>query len=100
MKEDRSETSIFDVIKDKVFFSCFSNEMAIVVDEIPEEREGGKVYFDGMTLIDDVEDVEDDIQQVYSYTEYGKKVNLEDYYQENGVFNEDRSRLIEAIGDW
>lgn len=99
MKEDKSETSIFDVIKDKVFFSCFSNEMAIVVEEMPEECEDGKVYFDGMTLIDGIEGVEDDIQQVYSYTEYGKKVNLEEYYSENRAYDKSRSRLMEALDE-
>lgn len=99
MENDNSVARIFDVIKDKVFFSCFSGEMATVIEEIPESRERGKVYFDGMTLVDGKEDVEDDIQKVYGYTKNGSKVNMEDYYSESGAYDEDNTSFIEALDE-
>ena len=42
-----------------------------------------------MTLIDNAEDVEDDISQVFSITKDREQVNLQDYYSENGAFDED-----------
>lgn len=96
MRQD-SINSVFNAIKDKVFFSCHSNVMVEVVEELPEKGEAGKAYFDGMSLLDCVEDIEDDIQQVSSITEEGVKVNLEDYYQKHGVFDEDNTRFISAL---
>lgn len=98
MAQDNSKQSLFEIIKDKVFFSRFNDEMAVVVENIPDECEDGKVYFNGMTLVDGIENCEDDIQQVYSITKQGKKVNLEDYYSENGAYAKTgEKRFIEAL---
>lgn len=50
-----------------------------------------------MTLIDCEQDVEDDISQVYSITEDKERVNLQDYYEKNGAFDEDSGQFLRAI---
>ena len=100
MTQDEFKRRIFDVIKDKIFFSNFSGEMAEVVKEMPEQMAVGKVLFDGIMLLDGIEGVEDDIQQMHSYTKDGFKVNLEDYYTENGAFEDDgEDRFLVALGN-
>ena len=91
---------LYDAIEGKVFFSNFSGKMAEVVNELPEQIADGKVLFDGMMLLDGIEGVEDDIQQVHSYTKDGFVVNLEDYYTENGAFEDNgEDRFLTAIGN-
>ena len=91
---------LYDVIKDKAFFSNFSGEMAEFVKEMPEQIADGKVLFDGIMLLDGIEGVEDDIQQMHSYTRDGFVVNLEDYYTENGAFEDDGGdHFLAALGN-
>lgn len=59
---------IYPIIKDKIFFSRISGQRAEVVEQLPEEIILGKVLFDGITLYDGIEGIEDDIQQVVSVT--------------------------------
>ena len=85
---------VFEEMKKKIFFSCFSGNQAIFVnsvEELTEEQRNDKTkaFFDGMTLIDNAEEVEDDISQVFSITKDREQVNLQDYYSENGAFDED-----------
>ena len=87
-----------DVIKDKIFLSNFSGMPATVVEKLPEEIVEGEVLFDGMMLYDGIEGIEDDIQQMNSVTKNGERVNLEDYYTDNGAFDEDgMNRFIAAL---
>ena len=81
--------AVYEIIKDKVFFSNISKEIADVVEKLPEEIVPGKVLFDGMMLFDGIEGIEDDIQQMTSYTKDGCNVNLEDYYTDAGAFDDD-----------
>ena len=81
--------AVYEIIKDKVFFSNISKEMAEVVEELPAEIVPGKVLFDGMMMLDGFEGIEDDIQQMHSYTKDGCIVNLEDYYTDTGAFDDD-----------
>lgn len=98
MEQSKFKRRIYEAVKDRVFFSNFSGEMTEVVNELPEQIADGKVLFDGMVLYDGIEGVEDDIQQVHSYTKNGFVVNLEDYYTENGAFEDDRKdRFLTAI---
>lgn len=91
--------AIYETIKDKVFFSNISEEMAEVVEKLPAEIVPGEVLFDGLMLYDGIEGIEDDIQQMHSYTKDGVIVNLEDYYTDNGAFEDDGwDRFIEALG--
>ena len=89
---------IYDVIKDKIFLSSISGMPATVVEKLPEEIVEGEVLFDGMMLYDGIEWIEDDIQQMNSVTKDGERVNLEDYYTDNGAFDEDgMNRFIAAL---
>lgn len=81
--------AVYETIKDKVFFSNISKEIADVVEKLPEEIVPGKVLFDGMMLFDGIEGIEDDIQQMHSFLKDGTQVNLEDYYTDSGAFEED-----------
>ena len=79
---------IYSFIKDKIFLSNGSSCMATVVRKLPKEVVPGLVLFDGLELYDGIEGVEDDIQQMHSFTKDGAVVNLEDYYTENGAFDD------------
>ena len=89
---------IHDVIKDKIFLSNISGMPATVVEKLPEEIVEGEVLFDGMMLYDGIEGIEDDIQQMNSFTKDGERVNLEDYYTDNGAFDDDGwDRFLAAL---
>ena len=93
-------SKIYGIIKDKAIFSNISEEMVEVVEELPEEIVPGKVLFDGIMLFDGIEGIEDDIQQMHSITKKCKIVNLEDYYTDNGAFDDDGwDRFIEALNN-
>ena len=100
MEQTEFRQRIYETIRDKVFFSNFSGEVAEVVKEMPEQIIAGKVLFDGIMLLDGIEGVEDDIQQMHSYTRDGFVVNIEDYYTENGAFEDDgEERFLAALGN-
>lgn len=89
---------IHEIIQDKVFFSNISGNPVEVVEKLPEEIVPGKVLFDGMMLFDGIEGIEDDIQQMNSFTKDGERVNLEDYYTDNGAFDDDgEERFLAAL---
>jgi len=91
--------AVYETIKDKVFFSNISKEIADVVEKLPEEIVPGKVLFDGMMLFDGIEGIEDDIQQMHSFLKDGTQVNLEDYYTDSGAFDDDGwDRFMVALG--
>ena len=92
---------IYNIIKDKAFISNFHlSAIAEVVEELPTEIVPGKVLFDGMMQLDGFEGIEDDIQQMHAYTKDGVTVNLEDYYTDNGAFDDDGwDRFIKALGN-
>lgn len=100
MSQEEFTSIIYDVIKDKAFISNGSGVLADVVKKLPEQIEEGKVLFDGMMLFDGIEVIEDDIQQMHSYTKDGDIVNLENYYTENGAFDDDGwGRFIPALNN-
>ena len=80
---------IHEIIQDKIFFSNISGNPVEVVEKLPEEIVPGKVLFDGLNLFDGIEGIEDDIQQMRSFTKDCVVVNLEDYYTDNGAFEDD-----------
>lgn len=98
ISQEDFNSRIYDVIKDKVFFSHISGYRVEVVEKLPQEIEAGKVLFDGLMLYDGIEGIEDDIQQMTSFTKERESVNVEDYYTDNGAFEEDeRERFIAAL---
>ncbi|MBR6466451.1 MAG: hypothetical protein IKS82_08450 [Bacteroidales bacterium] len=97
-KQEEFKSKIYGVIKDKVFISNISGQLVDVVEKLPEKIEEGKVLFDGIMLYDGIEGVEDDIQRMTTFTKDMVMVNLEDYYTENGAFEEDgMERFIAAL---
>ena len=91
--------TVYETIKDKVIFSNISNSPVEVVEKLPEEIVPGKVLFDGLNLFDGIEGIEDDIQQMTSYTKDCCIVNLEDYYTDSGAFDDDGwDRFMVALG--
>ena len=89
---------IHEIIQDKIFFSNISNNPVEVVEKLPEEIVPGKVLFDGLNLFDGIEGIKDDIQQMHSFTKDGVVVNLEDYYTDNGAFEDDGwDSFLEAL---
>lgn len=100
MSQEEFKSKIYDVIKDKAFISNGSGVLVDVVKKLPEQIEEGKVLFDGIMLFDGIEGIEDDIQQMHSYTKDGDIVNLEDYYTDNGAFDDDGwDRFILALNN-
>ena len=89
ISQEEFNSKIYDVIKDKAFISNGSGVLVDVVKKLPEQIVEGKVLFDGIMLFDGFEGIEDDIQQMHSYTKDGDIVNLEDYYTDNGAFEDD-----------
>jgi len=90
---------IYEHIWDKVFISRISQHPVEVVEKLPESIVPGKVLFDGIMLFDGIEGIEDDIQQMYSFLKDGTIVNLEDYYTDNGAFDDDGwERFTKALG--
>lgn len=96
--QEEFTSKIYDVIKDKVFFSNISANRVNVVEKLPAEIEDGKVLFDGLMLFDGIEGIEDDIQQMTTFTKERESVNVEDYYTDNGAFDDDgMERFIAAL---
>ena len=80
---------IYEVIKDKVFISNISGQMVDVVEKLPDHIVDEEVLFDGFTLYDGIEGVKDDIQHMTTFSKDRVMVNVEDYYTENGAFEDD-----------
>lgn len=87
--QEEFTSKIYDVIKDKIFLSNISGLPVNVVRKLPEQIKPGKVLFDGIMLFDGIEGIEDDIQQMTTFTKDRVMVNVEDYYTENGAFEDD-----------
>ena len=80
---------IYDVIKDKVFISNISGQMVDVVEKLPDHIVDEEVLFDGFIVYDGIEGVEDGARHITSFTKDRLMVNVEDYYEDNGVFEDD-----------
>ena len=96
--QEKFSKRIHEIIQDKIFFSNISNNPVEVVEKLPEDIVPGRVLFDGLMLFDGIEGIEDDIQQMHSFTKDGDIVNLEDYYTDNGAFEDDGwDRFLAAL---
>lgn len=97
-----ANNQIIEEMKKKVFISRFSDAEVIFVDSIEELTEEQlndktKAYFDGMSLLDNKADVEDDISSVVSITNRGRYINLQDYYSKHGAYEGNSDKFLEAI---
>lgn len=102
MTVEKINDAIKNELKKKKLFSEVSETELIFVEncqELTEEQLGDntKAWFDGETIIDNVEEIEDGIQQVFSYTKEGNCVNLELYFLNNGGRENDTEKLLQAI---
>ena len=98
ISQEECRGRIYDVIKDKVFISNISGQMVDVVEKLPNNIVDEEVLFDGFMLFDGIEGVEDSVQHITSFTKDRVMVNVEDYYWENGVFEDDKiERFITAL---
>ena len=89
---------IYDVIKDKVFISNISGQMVDVIEKLPDHIVDEAVLFDGFIVYDGIEGVEDGVRHITSFTNDRVMVNVDDYYEENGVFEDDEiERFIAAL---
>ena len=89
---------IYNAIKDKVFISNISGQMVDVVEKLPDHIVDEEVLFDGFILFDGIEGVEDGVRHITSFTKDRVMVNVEDYYTENGAFEDDgMERFIAAL---
>ena len=80
---------IYEVINDKAFISNISGQLVDVVEELPEKVVDREALFDGIRVYDRIEGMEDDIQRMTTFTKDRMMVNVEDYYRENGAFEDD-----------
>ena len=90
ISQEKCRGRIYDVIKDKVFISNISGQMVDVVEKLPDHIVDEEVLFDGFMLFDGIEGVEDSVQHITSFTKDRVMVNVDDYYWENGVFEDDK----------
>ena len=81
----------------KQVYSRFSSELVTFVESLNDiAPDDNGVYSDGINLLDGVENVEDDIQQMYFILKDGSAVCCEDFYADHGAYDND-SNFIEDI---
>ena len=98
MSQEELKARVYGVIKDKVFISNISGQMVDVVEKLPDHIVDEEVLFDGFIVYDGIEGVEDGVRHVTSFTKDRLMVNVEDYYWENGVLEDDQmDRFITAL---
>jgi hypothetical protein len=98
MSQEELKARVYGVIKDKVFISNISGQMVEVVEKLPDHIVDEEVLFDGFTLYDGIEGVDDGVRHLTSFTKDRVMVNVEDYYEENGVFEDNENeRFIAAL---
>ena len=98
MSQEELKARVYGVIKDKVFISNISGQMVDVVEKLPDHIVDEEVLFDGFTLYDGIEGVDDGVRHITSFTKDRVMVNVEDYYEENGVFEDNENeRFIAAL---
>ena len=96
--QEELKARVYGVIKDKVFISNISGQMVDVVEKMPDHIVDEEVLFDGFIVYDGFEGVEDGIRHITSFTKDRVMVNVEDYYEENGVFEDNENeRFIAAL---
>ena len=98
MSQEELKARVYGVIKDKVFISNISGQMVDVEEKLPDHIVDEEVLFDGFILFDGIEGVEDGVRHVTSFTKDRVMVNVEDYYEGNGVFEDNENeRFIAAL---
>ena len=88
--------SVIEKLNTRAIFSRFSGSLVYFMDSLTNVEEyekarakGYKAFSDGLNLIDEKANVEDDIQQMYVLLKNWDYENLMDFYSENGFFGAD-----------
>lgn len=92
------QMSIIEKLNTRAIFSRGSGSLVYFMDSLRNVEEyesamakGYKAFSDGVNLIDEKADLEDDIQMMYVLLKNGDYYNLEDFYSENGFFGGESS---------
>ena len=103
------QMSVIEKLNTRAIFSRFSGELVYFCDDIYNEEElniarakGYRAFSDGLNLLDEKANREDDIQQMYIVLKNWDYDNLEDFYSENGFFGvkssvEDKLKSLNKI---
>ena len=90
--------SIIEKLNTRAIFSRLSGSLVYFMDSLTNVEEyekarakGYKAFSDGLNLIDEKANLEDDIQQMYILLKNWDYDNLMDFYSENGFFDNDSS---------
>ena len=90
--------SVVEKLNTRAIFSRFSGELVYFLDDLDNEEElniarakGYRAFSDGLNLIDEKANVEDDISQMYIVLKNWDYDNLADFYSENGFFGSESS---------
>lgn len=94
--------NLIEIMNGKKIYSRFSDKLVTFVDEITDSMSEDGVYSDGMSMIDNIEGVEDDISGMYCIMKDGTQYNMEDFYEEFGAFEGDSdfpNNIVNLIAD-
>ena len=90
--------SVIEKLNTRAIFSRFSGELVYFCDDLDDEQElnmarakGYKAFSDGLNLLDEKGNAEDDISQMYVVLINWDYDNLADFYSENGFFGSESS---------
>ena len=91
--------SVIEKLNTRAIFSRCSGSLVYFCDDLDDEQElnmardkGYRAFSDGLNLLDEKANVEDDIQCMYALLKNGDYYNLEDFYSENGFFGGESSK--------
>ena len=88
MSRNSESDKYIELLNKKKVFSRFSDFPVIFVDDIDEMEEEKGVFSDGLNLLDNIEEAEDDIQQMYFVLKDGSFYNCQDFYSDFGAYEE------------
>lgn len=97
MASDVTE-DIYSLMNQKEIYSRLSGKRVVFVSHLTNEHYAVKdgVFCDGINLIDNIEDVEDDISQMYCNFKDGGGCNMQDFYSMYGAYRKGNA-FIENI---
>lgn len=88
MSRNSERDKFIELLNKKRVFSRFSDFPVTFVDDIDELEEEKGVFSDGLNLLDNIEEAEDDIQQMYFVLKDGSFYNCQDFYSDFGAYEE------------
>ena len=92
--------NIRELLNKKKIYSSFSNHLVTFVehiDAVSSDDQG--VYSDGIVMIDNIANAEDDVQQMYCELKHGGTLCMEDFYADYGCFSDKEELLFNNIAE-